>query len=113
MDVNFQDDMKVFGSQEDFLSNRHNKVLFIKRLSSYLIKRGIQTETAEDDADAMIVTTGLQYSDANDVVIVGEDSDLIVLFFSSLLGISVQKICIFTFLIVAKDPGKCISVLKS
>ncbi|CAH0746943.1 unnamed protein product [Bemisia tabaci] len=82
VDVNFQDDMKVYGSQGDFLSNRHNKVLFIKRLSSYLIKRGIQTETAEDDADAMIVNTGLQYSDANDVVIVGEDTDLIVLFIS-------------------------------
>lgn len=67
-------------SQESFLYNSRNKEELIKLLSTHLRAAGVAVLQAEDDADTLIVSTAIEK--ANEVktsVLVGEDTDLLVL----------------------------------
>ncbi len=65
--------------KKDFLSNKTNKQNFLSILSSCLKEAGCVTIHARSDADVLIVQTALQSSKTVNTVLVGEDTDLLVL----------------------------------
>ena len=77
--VVFTKDMPFKTKKDIFLSNTENKQEFINMLSSELVECGLETRHATDDADVLIVNTAVEYSTANEVVLIGEDTDLLVL----------------------------------
>ena len=60
------------------LANNINKQNFINLLGQRLVENGYQVLNAAGDADTLIVSTALESSLENDVI-VGEDTDLLVL----------------------------------
>jgi hypothetical protein len=77
--VVFTKDMPFKTKKDIFLTNTENKQQFINMLSSELVECGLETRHATDDADVLIVNTAVEYSTANEVVLIGEDTDLLVL----------------------------------
>lgn len=78
-DICFTEDTEINVKQEDFLSNKFNKIRLINMLKVKLENNGIKTLQAESDADVLIVDTAVEMSETTSVGIVGEDVDLIVL----------------------------------
>jgi len=66
--------------KKEFLSNRVNKQKFLSVLSSQLEEVGCSTSHANSDADVLIVKTAIRSSKIVNTVLVGEDTDLLVLF---------------------------------
>lgn len=67
-------------AKEDFLGNKRNKKTLIFLVSSELQRIGITTLIAEEDADVPIVKTGIeQLKTRSNVIVVGTDTDLLVL----------------------------------
>lgn len=78
-DIHFTEDM-LFSSKKDiFLSNPNNKQRFIKLLGKRLEETEVKVHHAESDADVMIVQTAITQSATNEVVVIGEDTDLLIL----------------------------------
>jgi len=68
-------------SKENFLSNDNNKMRFIEMLKIKLIHRGFIVKIANNDDDTLIVNTDINVSIYHPkVILVGEDSDLLVIF---------------------------------
>jgi len=65
--------------KEEFLKNEKNKQNFIKLLSEDLESNGIITSHATDDADLLIALTALKKAETIPTIIIGEDTDLLVL----------------------------------
>ena len=65
--------------KKDFLSNKANKQNFLSILSSQLEEAGCLTAHARSDADVLIIQTAIQSSKTVNTVVVGEDTDLLVL----------------------------------
>ena len=65
--------------KDAFLSNKKNKQSFITLLSRTLEQNGCQTSHARGDADLLIVQTAIQSASASDTVLVGDDTDLLIL----------------------------------
>ena len=65
--------------KELFLSNAKNKQCFIEMLGTYLTSRGCIVQHAADDADLLVTKTAVDLSCEQKVVVVGEDTDLLVL----------------------------------
>ena len=65
--------------KEEFLSNKDNKQRFIKLLSKHLEHVGCETHHAKGDADVIIVQTAVQSASSRQTILVGDDTDLIVL----------------------------------
>lgn len=65
--------------KKDFLSNKANKQNFLCILSSYLEEAGCLTAHARSDADVLIIQTAIQSSKTVNTVVVGEDTDLLIL----------------------------------
>jgi len=90
--------MDIIISQELFLSNDKNKLRLISMLAEKLVKSGICVLQAEDDADTLIVHTAIPKSNSYaQVVVIGEDKDLIIL----LLTLTTDD-----SQIIFKKPGK-------
>ena len=66
-------------SKDSFLSNSKNKQSFTNHLSHKLRSKDIAVGHAKSDADTLIVKYVLQSSNNVDTVLVGEDTDLLVL----------------------------------
>ncbi|KAL8591470.1 hypothetical protein ACOMHN_026660 [Nucella lapillus] len=77
--VNFTGDMILQDTRETFLANPSNKQRFINLLSETLMKLGFQIHHAKDDADCLIVKTTLDVAASSTTVLIGEDTDLLVL----------------------------------
>ena len=78
-DIHFTEDM-IFSSKKDiFLSNQKNKQRFINLLGKQLEETEVKVHHAENDADVLIVQTALTQSATNEVVVIGEDTDLLIL----------------------------------
>lgn len=78
-------------TQAKFLSNDTNKMNLITMLKGELEAKGIQVKQAVEDADVLIVETGVSVAeDYDSVVISGEDIDLLVLL--NALGFSKKNI---------------------
>ena len=70
---------KFRGKKKTFLTNSKNKQAFINLLSHKLNIAGIQTSHAIGDADLLIVLTAVKCSMSRHTVLVGDDTDLLVL----------------------------------
>ena len=65
--------------KDQFLANQKNKQQFIFLLSAELEKNNRKTYHAPGDADLLIVQKAVQSATTSNTVLVGEDTDLIVL----------------------------------
>ena len=72
--------MKVYESQNVFLSNNHNKKVFIDLLKEYLEKAGHSVLQSTDDADTLIVSTAIDLAiSGKSVTVVADDSDVLIM----------------------------------
>ena len=65
--------------KEQFLANRQNKQCFIFMLSEELIKNNCEVHHASGNADLLIVMKAVQSANSSNTVLVGDDTDLIIL----------------------------------
>ena len=77
--VNFQTQMSLKIKKEEFLSNDENKQRFINLLGDSLEAAGCEVHHAKDDADLLIVQTAIKVALQRNVILVGDDTDLLVL----------------------------------
>ena len=78
-DITFDEDMMITESKERFLSNENNKQRFIDYLNDLLTQNGIGTRKAVGDADRLIVKVALEKARLSHTVLLGEDTDLLIL----------------------------------
>ena len=81
--VNFDSTMIAKLKIEEFMANKENKQKqkFIHQLRNKLQQSGCSTIHAEGDADLLIVQTAIQSSRSITTVLVGDDTDLLVLLY--------------------------------
>ena len=77
--VKFTADMPTTMKKEQFLANRRNKQQFIIMLSKELQKKNCKTHHASGDADFLIVQKAVKSATTTNTVLVGDDTDLIIL----------------------------------
>jgi hypothetical protein len=77
--VYFSSDMVMKSKKETFLSNNINKQRFIGLLSERLEEVGCETHHATGDADVLIVQTAVRAAANSQTILVGDDTDLLVL----------------------------------
>ncbi|CAH3108670.1 unnamed protein product, partial [Porites lobata] len=77
--VTFTENMKVTLKKDNFLANPKNKQRFINMLSRFLQEDNCPTYHAEGDADVLIVKTAVESAKERNTVLVGDDTDLLVL----------------------------------
>ena len=78
-EVLFSNDMKLTTSKEEFLSNVNNKSRFLMELGNFLQQKGFTVLNSQGDADVMIVKTSIDSAKTHSTILVGEDTDLLVL----------------------------------
>jgi predicted nuclease of predicted toxin-antitoxin system len=79
VDINVKPNNKCNVAAKSFFSNKVNKQAFIYQLASVLLNHNIKVLHADDDADLLIVKTAVQIAEREDVILVGEDNDLLAL----------------------------------
>ena len=77
--INFNPTMPCKTKKELFLSNSHNKQAFINMLCEKLNDNDIRYKNAVDDADLLIAQTAVDCALSSEVIVIGEDTDLLVL----------------------------------
>ena len=77
--VTFTENMKVTLKKDNFLANPKNKQRFINMLSRFLKEDNCPTYHAKGDADVLIVKTAVESARERNIVLVGDDTDLLVL----------------------------------
>ena len=77
--MNLTPETVVSLKKKDFLSNITNKQKFLMLLSDYLQRAGCTTAHATGDADMLIVGKAIESSQSKDTVLIGDDTDLLVL----------------------------------
>ena len=77
--VTFTADTLVTMTKEQFLANRQNKQRFIFMLSEELKKNNCEVHHASGDADLLIVMIAVQSANSSNTLLVGDDTDLLVL----------------------------------
>ena len=65
--------------KEQLLANRQNKQCFIFMLSEKLKKNNCEVHHASGNADLLIVMKAVQSANSSNTVLVGDDTDLIIL----------------------------------
>lgn len=79
-EIIFEENMPATVTQSKFLANKENKALLRERFES----AGSKTKQAKEDAGVLIVNTAIEYSENSpSVIIVSEDSDLLVILTAS------------------------------
>ena len=78
-DVTFTSDMTFKSKKEIFLTNNNNKSRFISLLAQRLRENECTVILAEEDADCLIISTAVACAQSTEVVVIGEDTDLLVL----------------------------------
>ena len=79
MTMTFEKNMNLAVSKEVFLSNKENKQRFIFMLDEELSQIGCTVFHDTGDADCLIVKKTMESAAENNVVLVGDDTDLLVL----------------------------------
>ena len=77
--INFTESMPCMLKKDAFLANPKNKQKFINLLGEKLEENRITVRHAPSDADVLIVQTAVEHSANNEIVVIGEDTDLLVL----------------------------------
>ena len=80
--VSFTLDMNLTITKDAFLSNHTNKQHFIQLLGEKLTNQGCKVFHDKGDADLLIVKKAIQSAASMDTVLVGDDTDLLVLLIS-------------------------------
>ncbi|CAG2201846.1 unnamed protein product [Mytilus edulis] len=118
--INFSAEMPCKTKKDAFLSNEENKQRFINLLSAKFEASNYAVVHAFDDADLNIVQTAVSISEEQHVVVIGEDTDLLVLlcyhammhnknvYFKSEPKQSIQKIRIWDIKKTKKHLGEAI-----
>jgi hypothetical protein len=78
-EIHFTENMPCKSRKETFLSNTKNKQNFINLLGRTLSSNGIRVNQAEADADLDIVKTAISFAESQEVVVMGEDTDILIL----------------------------------
>ncbi len=78
MNVAFTEEMQLTMKKETFLANSTNKQQFINMPSGYLEKM-CAVYHASGDTDLLIVQKAMESSSTTDTVLVGDDTDLLIL----------------------------------
>ena len=78
-EVKFTEDMTLSSKKQQFLANTQNKQRFINLLGKKMEEDGIRTLHAPGDADLLIVQTAVSSALEKVTVLLGEDTDLLVL----------------------------------
>ena len=81
-EVSFTTDMTLTTKKEEFLSNQVNKSRFLHFLAKYMQERGFVVVQAKENADVPIVQTAIDSSQSSVTVVIGDDTDLLVLLLS-------------------------------
>ncbi|KAK7093119.1 hypothetical protein V1264_008767 [Littorina saxatilis] len=76
--ITFEGDMVLCEPKERFLTNPNNKQRFINLLSSRFSQHGFDTVHTTADADRLVVKTSLELARKGNVILVGEDTDLLI-----------------------------------
>jgi hypothetical protein len=79
VDVDFTPDMLIKMKKKPFLANTRNKQKFLHLLGSEMGKKGIQVTHSLGDADYDIAMTACTIALTMPVVVVGDDTDLLIL----------------------------------
>jgi len=77
--VQFHENMPLQMKKDEFLSNKENKQRFINLLGKHLEMAGCDVHHAKGDADLLIVKTALVVAKKGWTILVGSDTDLLVL----------------------------------
>ena len=77
--VHFTSNIALQTKKEEFLSNKHTKQRFTALLSQRLEQAGCEIHQARGDADVLIVLTALTSAVKQETVLVGDDTDQLVL----------------------------------
>ena len=77
--VKFSFDTPLRMKKDAFLNNPENKQKFIDMLGECLTSAGVDVLHAQGDADCMIVQTVIKLAERNTTILIGEDTDLLVL----------------------------------
>lgn len=77
--ITFTEDMVCKSPKEHFLSNSANKQRMINLMGRTFEDKGFRVFHSEGDADLLIVQTAIQEAITENTVVVGEDTDLLVL----------------------------------
>ena len=85
--VLFTENMLLKMKKEDFLRNADNKQRMINLISEKLELSGVNVLHAKADADYLIVMTSIEYAKHHNTVLIGEDTDLLVLLLQHSTGI--------------------------
>lgn len=73
--------MIIQSKKDQFLNNKENKQRFFCYLSDKLETAEYITDHAKHDTDVLIVQTAIASSRAKNIVLVGDDTDLLVILF--------------------------------
>ena len=79
MNVTFTEEMLLTMKKATFLANSMNKQRFIDMLSGHLEKKTCKVYHSSGDADLLIVQKAVDSSTTTDTILVGDDTDLLVL----------------------------------
>lgn len=77
--MRFSEDTQFKLKTESFLSNCQNKERFIDMLSTIHQTNGINVVKAEPDDDILVVQNAIELAVLNPVIVIGEDTDILVL----------------------------------
>ena len=90
--VSFSASMNLTITKEAFLSDTSNKQRFVTLLGEQLEGSGCQVFHGKGDADVLIVLKALELANTKDTVLIGDDTDLLVLLLSKDMPQSSKKI---------------------
>ena len=79
MAVTFEKNMNLAVTKEVFLSNKENKPRFIIMLGEELSRKGCMVFHDTGDANYLKVKKAMESAAENNVVLVGDDTDLLIL----------------------------------
>ena len=77
--INIAWNMKFVGNKDVVLSSDANKERLIRLIGGKLVENGCIVKYSEADADIAIVLTAIKESENQNVVLIGEDTDLLIL----------------------------------
>ena len=77
--MHFASGMVIKSKNVEFLKNKANKQRFIQYIRDNLERAGCIVDHAKDDADVLIVPTTVASVLRNETVLIGDDTDLLVL----------------------------------
>ena len=77
--IHFKGEMAIQIRKEDFPSNKQNKQHFITKLSERLGAHGCDVRHAATGADLLIVQTAISVSAIHNTILIGDNTDLLVL----------------------------------